>query len=1172
MPAVNTPDKSSRFASFQSQPSRAALALAAALAALPAVQAQPFTVSGSVMVYVPGGPVDAIPPTSGQVWNLPDRYMAVGSGIYEKADGAVTVAEGGALFVKGMAVGSRSWVVGNIVAIRFESGGDGEVTVTGVNSAILNSEDLKVASSSVGRLTISNGAEVLNANAYIARSSQFYSAEGYVTVTGAGSSWISTGDLTVGGGSAEATGSVLVENGASAWVGGTTTLTNQSTLTLDGGRLRLNGYNREADATLTYQSGVVQLGGDRTVGSDAAVTDFFGTTQGPWGPSTVIEADKHLVIEGKATVQGALAVEEGASFVVGAPTTEFAPSATGVVVNSTLTLHYGEIIAEEGMQIASTGTVDGMGNVTGDVVNAGHIAPSNLDDASYPGWFDVYGSFTQTDTGSISLRLLGGIDYDMFYAESLSLAGTLNILSVDGFMPEAGDTFQIFGFDNLVGAFDQINSFTLGEGLVWDFSQLYVNGSISTVAVPVTSIFINGAVTPSPATLPLMEWNVGSSLTVGISGTGSLAITAGGNVTSDAGYIGYGAKDVGTVNVTGKNAVWTNNGDLAVGESGTGTLTIAEGGKVYSEDGFVGYNAGSTGTVTVAGANSLWANSGMLVLGYDGDASLSIANGGAVTSARSLIAVGADSRASATVSGAGSSWAMTGDLEVGVGGEGALTIADGASVSNENGYIGAYAGSRGTVNVSGLGSTWTNRGALLVGNDGGGTLSIADGGQVTSAVGFVGYGAGSQGEVTVSGAGSSWASTGDLYVGRAGTGSLAIADGGTVSNQNGYLGYMAGSQGEVSLRGAGSSWTNRSDLVVGDSGVGSLDISGGAQASATNAYLGRNDGSESTVTVAGAGSRLNTTADLVVGGRSLGDSSASTASLTVRDGGAVNVGGSMAVHEGGTVAVSTHQAVTVAGNLVNNGVITVTAAHDLPAGSYTPISVGGAWSGSGSVQTVGGVWNSGTNQFVVAPPVTVAEGGVASFDLTETQRVDVTAEGGAVSIGLGSDVVTSSGDTNVRISVTSGGQVPIFEGQIATGTFTVSSNVDSGLLYLSRAIEISNNILKATGVLYDPAINRLSFVPATISGNSASMIASLARPGNRYSMTEASDLSFSVNSFDLFGGDDFQSLGGGDGFEPTSTLIFGFIFETAAIPEPASFGALIGLGALGTAALRRRRR
>jgi fibronectin-binding autotransporter adhesin len=133
---------------------------------------------------------------------------------------------------------------------------------------------------------------------------------------------------------------------------------------------------------------------------------------------------------------------------------------------------------------------------------------------------------------------------------------------------------------------------------------------------------------------------------------------------------------------------------------------------------------------------------------------------------------------------------------------------------------------------------WTTGGDLSVGNTSDGELTVQDGGVVeVDGTSYVGNDVGSQGTVSVSGQdsggnASTWTSTGDLVVGQSGTGTLAITGGGKVSNTTGYVGASPGSTSTVVVSGTGSNaaastWKNGGNLLVGDQGTGTLTIQNG---------------------------------------------------------------------------------------------------------------------------------------------------------------------------------------------------------------------------------------------------------------------------------------------------------------------------------------------------------
>lgn len=80
---------------------------------------------------------------------------------------------------------------------------------------------------------------------------------------------------------------------------------------------------------------------------------------------------------------------------------------------------------------------------------------------------------------------------------NLSLAGTLQLVSWNGFVAQAGQHFDLLDWGNLSRQFDQIdaNGFKLAVGTRLDFSQLYTTGEIS-VQAGVTAV-------PEPATYAL---------------------------------------------------------------------------------------------------------------------------------------------------------------------------------------------------------------------------------------------------------------------------------------------------------------------------------------------------------------------------------------------------------------------------------------------------------------------------------------------------------------------------------------------------------------------------------------------------------------------------------------------------------------------------------------------
>lgn len=106
----------------------------------------------------------------------------------------------------------------------------------------------------------------------------------------AGATWTNSGNVVVGD---QGAGKLSVQNQAVAFVGNDLSIGSLGAVNLTGGTLRFNGYSRSG--TLSYSAGTVQLAGNRAIGNDPAVQDFFGA-------SPEISAGKALVVEGDASL------------------------------------------------------------------------------------------------------------------------------------------------------------------------------------------------------------------------------------------------------------------------------------------------------------------------------------------------------------------------------------------------------------------------------------------------------------------------------------------------------------------------------------------------------------------------------------------------------------------------------------------------------------------------------------------------------------------------------------------------------------------------------------------------------------------------------------------------------------------------------------------------------
>ena len=292
-----------------------------------------------------------------------------------------------------------------------------------------------------------------------------------------------------------------------------------------------------------------------------------------------------------------------------------------------------------------------------------------------------------------------------------------------------------------------------------------------------------------------------------------LSILAGGTLTGTTNAtIGDGSGSTGAVLISGTNSLWSM-GVLAVGNQGTGSFTVANGGKLdaYSTDAngnaiTLGAQSGSSGSATVDNAQLLL-DSGGLLIGSTGNGSLTVVNGGnlAITTANNagygmVLAFQSGSHGNATISGTNTLASIAGALVIGNVGTGNMSVANGASFTvvgkdgSSNAVILGYSsGSSGNLTVDGTNTIFNAlQGVLEVGYNGNGNLTVSngatlntghDGSNYKGAV--IGAGSGSTGNATVTGANSvlnvGSQGNGALIVGSAGNGNLTISNGGTVS-------------------------------------------------------------------------------------------------------------------------------------------------------------------------------------------------------------------------------------------------------------------------------------------------------------------------------------------------------------------------------------------------------
>jgi autotransporter-associated beta strand protein/T5SS/PEP-CTERM-associated repeat protein len=554
--------------------------------------------------------------------------------------------------------------------------------------------------------------------------------------------------------------------------------------------------------------------------------------------------------------------------------------------------------------------------------------------------------------------------------------------------------------------------------------------------------------------------------------------------TAGAVRLGSNLGQSGTLNVNGGTLAASS---LLAGVFGTGTVNITGGGLLStSGSSTAADSSGSSGTITVSGAGSRF-NTGSLYVAADANTlgQVTVQNGASLTATSQTILGFFTSTANGTLTVTSGSSASTGVMTIGERGAGTFNLNGGSTATSRSVSIGTNASGNGTANIAGAGTTWTT-GPMNVGANG--EMTISNGGSVTSLatntplpppVAIV------TGITTVTGAGSQWNIVGDTTGAGPGNplgpsqavlnlaGALTVSDSGKVTIRdsataaNGqYMQLRMGSSSAASLTvtGANSSFTTPFDIWAGFNAgtTANITVSNGGALNTGYTILGASGTGNALVT--GAGS-VWTISDMpnVPGdqpqGLAIGQSATSNGTLTIADGGTVNIN-------------STHPAAVVLGGASGStGTLNIGAAAASPAAAPGTLNSTNVIFATGATSTIN--FNHTSNNYVFAPSIQGTGPGTVNFlagktivtgNNTYTGTTNIAAgataqfgnrgtDGG--SNGLISGNVTNNGAMIVNLAslfTTYGGVISgsgTFE-QAGTGTLALTANnTYSGLTTVS---------------------------------------------------------------------------------------------------------------------------
>jgi len=94
-------------------------------------------------------------------------------------------------------------------------------------------------------------------------------------------------------------------------------------------------------------------------------------------------------------------------------------------------------------------------------------------------------------SGAIEIELSSAASFDKLIVDgNLTAGGVLNVSLQSPYTPALGDSFDVFDWGSQSGAFAVVNLPPLDPGLSWNTAQLYSDGILSVVAVPVTAAIV----------------------------------------------------------------------------------------------------------------------------------------------------------------------------------------------------------------------------------------------------------------------------------------------------------------------------------------------------------------------------------------------------------------------------------------------------------------------------------------------------------------------------------------------------------------------------------------------------------------------------------------------------------------------------------------------------------
>jgi len=905
-------------------------------------------------------------------------------------------------------------------------GGLGSLANTNVNGTVVvnnNGNITAAAGYGIDAYNYGNGDVTVNDGAGTSVSGAQYGIGAYGLSQATNGSVRGTGDVAVNvGANATITGSsIFAIQAFDNDVGSVSVTTSTTGDVFNSGS---SGINAQSQATSVSASSSVTVIANGTIHSGSLLTPNGSAPAGiaaGYSPNGTNQTTNN--------VAGNVLVQSNATIV----------AAAGAGINA-YNFGTGNVTVTTGVTSSITAPANG---IQANALNGGNVGVTNA--GSVTGGTGLFaganhaGNITVENDGQITGTSFAGINIAQNSAGSTGSTTITNTGTVVG----APGHSSINVSENSAGTVTINNSGTIGPGVVTSSTQAIfenggtaiinnngqIDGSVNTSNTGAFTGTMNnnagatwqtgfiddeGTITASGAGSAITIVGASGGIAVANTGTGNLTVEAGAALTADSLNIGQNAGSHGTVVVTGAGTtVNTTAGqyqNILVGNDGTASFTVASQAVVTTTNMEVGNNfdAGITDTLDVNGG-TLNANQG-LTIANAGTAVAKVENAGTINTGFLNIASQAGSTGSLTITGVGS--VVTASNFVGVGSSqssGTLAVGGGGAVVSDGGI-----GDEGTITVSGAGSAIAIAGAsngINAGYSGHGNLTVEAGATLTSDFLNIAQLAGSTGTVDITGAGTTVNTTAGQYqniaVGFDGTASLTIADQAVVTTTNMGVGnnFDAGITDTLDVN--GGTLNANQGLTIANAGTANATVENGGTINTGFLSIASQAGSAGSLTVTGAGSLVQTS------GLNLG-SSQSSATLTVNNGGAVDIGSGTttaanAVHVGNFASIQ--GAGTINGNVVDDGTVTATGLLEITgAVSGTTGSLvinNGATLWLDGADSQGITFAGGTGTLVLEQPGSLngplfglVDGDV--IDLVNTQATSASIVGSTLTVNLAS--------------------------------------------------------------------------------------------------------------------------------------------------------------------------